>query len=412
MRRKTPAMKLIRLLTIPVFMAALTAAAQAPSRWAQPAAALAGQIADLLGPGQVRVTLRNLSTIPADQLPAIQGLIEQDLKARGIVGSGDESANTLRITLSESASERLWVAEIVEGKDVQVAMVHLDRDQPHPAAPSAGSITLHKQILATLPSPILSVLELPGSLITLEPENVVVYTRAGDGWHEQNRLAVGLRRPLPRDPRGMLVLHADGAGFDAYLPGTHCTGSRSIAPYTTGWSLDCRDSDDPWPILQNSAVAGPSLRAFYNAGCNYFTGIVTPNLPVDLPPFYAAALVPRAAGGVAMLIGGIAGKAQIIDNNTLKPIAGTRDWGSDFAALSSGCGAGTQIVASGSGTAASDSLRAYELPALEAVPASDPLAMDGTITALSSSPDGKSLLVITQTSANQYEVDRVTANCN
>ena len=41
----------------------------------------------------------------------------------------------------------------------------------------------------------------------------------------------------------------------------------------------------------------------------------------------------------------------MVDNGALKPVTGTRDWGSDFAALHSGCGAGTQIVASGSGEA-------------------------------------------------------------
>ena len=60
----------------------------------------------------------------------------------------------------------------------------------------------------------------------------------------------------------------------------------------------------------------------------------------------------------------------MVENGALKTVAGTRDWGSDFAVLHSGCGAGTQVIASGSGEAANDSLRAYELPAQEAVPVS------------------------------------------
>ncbi len=43
-----------------------------PSQWEQPAAALADQIADLLGPGQAHLTIRNLSSIPADEIPAIR----------------------------------------------------------------------------------------------------------------------------------------------------------------------------------------------------------------------------------------------------------------------------------------------------------------------------------------------------
>jgi len=93
-------------------------------------------------------------------------------------------------------------------------------------------------------------------------------------------------------------------------------------------------------------------------------------------------------------------------------VTGTRDWGSDFAVLHSGCGAGVQVIASSSGEAANDSLRAYELPALEAVPASEPLAMDGTVTALWTAPDGKSVLAMVRNAANEYEVDRVTALCN
>jgi hypothetical protein len=60
----------------------------------------------------------------------------------------------------------------------------------------------------------------------------------------------------------------------------------------------------------------------------------------------------------------------------------------------------------------SDSLRGYDMPALEAVPASPPLAMEGTVTAMWTAPDGKSVLAVVRKAANQYEVDRVTALCN
>jgi hypothetical protein len=176
--------------------------------------------------------------------------------------------------------------------------------------------------------------------------------------------------------------------------------------------VNCHESDDPWPILTANTPNGPvTIKAFYNAARNYFTGVVTPSLGVDLSPFYSAALVPRASGP-ALLIGGIDGKVQILEGTSLKPVSGTRDWGSDFATLNSGCGAGVLVIASGSGAAASDSLRAYDLPAQEAVAASAPLAMDGTVTALWAAPDGKSVYAVVRGAADQYEVDRVTASCN
>jgi hypothetical protein len=133
---------------------------------------------------------------------------------------------------------------------------------------------------------------------------------------------------------------------------------------------------------------------------------------VDLPPFYSGTTVPRPAGGAALLIGGIDGKVQLVENGALWQVAGTRDWGSDFAVLHSGCGAGAQIIASGSGEAQHDSLRAYELPALEAVTASAPWAVEGTVTALESAADGKSVFAVVRKANDQYEVDRVTALCN
>jgi len=191
---------------------------------------------------------------------------------------------------------------------------------------------------------------------------------------------------------------------------------------TGDWSMRCRESDDPWPIAQASTPQAPapanpaessvSLKGFYNAARDYFTGVVTPSVDVDVPPFYSAAVIPRPASAVALLIGGIDGKVQLTEGGALKPVSGTRDWGSDFAVLNSGCGTGAQVLVSGSGEAASDSLRAFELPAQEAIPASAPLAMDGTVTALWTAPDGKSVFAVVRGAADQYEVDRVTTSCN
>jgi hypothetical protein len=103
---------------------------------------------------------------------------------------------------------------------------------------------------------------------------------------------------------------------------------------------------------------------------------------------------------------------QIIENGTMRSVAGTRDWGSDFAVIRSGCGAGTQLIASSSGEAVNDSLRAFEIPALEAIPTSGPLTLAGTATALWTAQDGKSAIVVVRDAAGEYEVDRVTALCN
>jgi hypothetical protein len=414
------AMKFIWLVAM-TFGLAAAAAHAAPGPWEQPAAALADQISAVLGPGQAHLTIRNLSSIPAEEIPSIQRLLVQDLKTHGITAAGADSANSIRVSLSESAKQRLWVAEIGEGNQAQVAIVRLGPTQAQHAAAAEG-LTLLRQQLFDANEPVLAALETNAGLAVMDDEGIEVYAKSAGAWVLERRFPFAARNSLPRDPRGILISAADGNGFTAMTAGEQCAGSYApqsapVAHPGDGWTVQCHASDDPWPIVSDPAAdniaagGAPLLSAFYNSARNYFTGVVAPAPGVDLPAFYSAVLIPRAVGSAALLMGGIDGKVQLVENGALKPIAGTRDWGSDFATIQSGCGTGPQIIASGSGQAASDSLRAYELPALDAVPASAPLAMEGTITALFAAPDGKSVLAVVRNAVNEYEVDRVTASC-
>ena len=421
-------MKLIWLVAavVTALIGMAASAAPAPSQWEQPAAALAEEIAGILGPGQARLTIRNLSTVSSDEIPAIRRLLEQELKARGVLTSGAESANAIRVTLSENMRERLWVAEVVEGNETRVTMVRVEPGTAPQSQPKSG-LALRKQVVITTNEAVLAALEIAGGLVTVQPEEIVIYGHAAEGWREQKRVGIGQKKPLARDPRAVIFLTPDSNGFEAFVADMACAGSLEHTSPPADWTVLCRESDDPWTIVQppvtqtGSATQGTAtqmdvsvtpMKAFYNSARNYFTGVVNFSLGADLPPFYSAAQIIRTASSAPLLIGGIDGKIQILEGSALKPVAGTRDWGSDFAALHSGCGAGMQIVVSGSGEAASDSLRAYELPAQEAVPASASLAMDGTVTALWTAPDGNSVFAAVRGAADQFEVDRVTALCN
>jgi hypothetical protein len=398
-------------------------AVQTPSQWSQPAAELAAQIADIVGPGQVEVTIRNISTIQASEIPSIRKLIEQDLKAHGVLASGTESANSIRITLSENARERLWVAEVMEGSETHVAMVHVDASRASVSIADARMVLRRERIAGLFNrvggvvrnDPILAASEINGHFLLIYPDRISIFSSTAGGWAETNTLMTD--RKLTRDLRAELVANTDGGRFAAYTPGAQCIGSYSLPmPGSTtdsGWSVRCHASDDPWPVYQSGDASGAMpLKAFYNSARDFFTGVVTPGIGVDLPPFYAAGIIPRAAGGAALLITGIDGNVQLIENGAMRSVAGTRDWGSDFAVMRSGCGAGTQVIASSSGEAISDSLRAFEIPALGALPVSSSLTLNGTVTALWTAQDGKSVFAVVRNAAGEYEVDRVTALCN
>lgn len=406
-------------------------AAWAASPWEQPAGQLAEQVAALLGPGQAQLIVNNRSMLAPADVTGIRRLLEQDLRAHGIESSTAESANLIRVTLSENARERLWVAEVVEGNRTQVVMVHLDRESPVTRPAEASLILEKKRVWSSLDastptnqSPVLAALETQAGLIVLEQEEIIILSKTAAGWHEEkrfrldaNRLDVNndTRRPSSRDSHGVLTPASDGSGFIAFTAGTECSGTYtpptvSSEPYGE-WSVHCRASDDPWPV-----TGGPiAVKAFYNSARNYFTGVVTPSLGVDLTPFYTLAVLPRStaiAGSSdrpAILVNSVDGKTLLAEGGSLKAVSGTRDWGSEFAAIHTGCGPGAQIVASSSGEAINDSLRAYDLPAQEAVAASAPLEMGGTVTALWTAPDGAWAVI--RKNNNEYEVDRVTALC-
>ena len=415
-----------------LFILLTGARARATTPWEKPAAQLAEQIAAILGPGQAQLAIGNRSTIATADVAAIRRLLEQDLHTHSIEISVTESANQIRVTLSENVRERLWVAEVAEGNQRQVAMVRIDRETLSTAAAAAGLVLRKERIWSSLEvsspttrqtdEPVLAALETRAGLVVLKQDEIVLLAHTDSGWQEQKRFSFQRQHGLPRDPRGLLAPTADGSGFTAYTAGMQCSGNNTM-PIDNGgrygeWTVHCHESDDPWPVMSrtsstdNSESGSTEVKAFYNTARNYFTGVVTPNQGAELVPFYSAAMIPRPASNrPALLLSGIDGKVQIAEGSSLKPVSGARDWGSDIATLHSGCWTGAQIVASSSGEAINDSLRAYDLSAQEAVAASTPLEMGGAVMALWTAPDGTSTWTVVRKSSNEYEVDRVSALC-
>jgi len=384
-----------------------------------------------LGPGLVNLTLHNVSSIPTDQLPVIRRMLEEDLKSSGISFTSSEGVNAVRVTLSENPAGGLWVAEIVEGNDTRVVMLSVN---PAPAESVAArpGVALHREVIfrssdlhwksGSQAAPILAIAQAGSDLVVLTPEKVAVFAKSAQGWSELDGADVG---PVPagsRDPRGLVIPSVDGSSFTAFAPGAMCSGESiaSTAGAQESWNLRCHAGDDPWPLVQagiGQTGTAQSIRAFYNAGRDYFTGVVTAALGTNLPPFYTAALLPGRASGTALLLEATDGRVLVAENGQLRPVAGARDWGSDFAVISSACDAPAHVLVSSSGDGSSDSLRAFALPALEAAPVSDPLLLGGAAMALWPAPDAKSAMVVVRKAQQPghdagYEVDRVSESCN
>jgi len=380
----------------------------------QPVADLAKQIASIAGPGPAKLTLRNLSSLSPEELPGIRKMLERDLRSYGVRVSDADSATTIRMTLSENTTGGLWVAEVQEGTEVHVVMISVSLRRPNETQMGVG-ITLRKSLTWQQQEPVLDTLTVQSAdsrrMLVLEPRRLVSYGMVAGSWTKEQEFVITHGRPFPRDMRGRL-LEGQGHLFYAYLPGVLCTGDQSEKLL----AVSCSDSDDPWPLSETSGAQNTvPQKAFYNATRNYFTGVLAPGFAMQLPPFSDSTIFPRS-NGMAMLFNGIDGKVVMVENNMMKSVTGTRDWGSDLVSIRSGCGSGIQVLVSASGAAPMDSVRAYEIPGREAVPVSPPLALEGPVMALRPSQDGTAATLVVRTGTRgqtqRYEVYRVSALCN
>ena len=376
------------------------------------------QIAAILGPGQAHLTIRNLSTIPNDEIPAIRRLLVQDLKAHGVMLAGAESAN---IDSRDAERERARAAsgwpkwsKAIKHRWRWWIWDRFNRSR-RPTDRAALMLAERSRFLTSHGSGAAVWQRQPAGLVVLERIADRFCSRTQPGWlQRQKRVTIDeaaswreIREEFLHGRRRRRWIRSIGSGNRVRWQLSPPAANARATGRHSGM-----DSDDPWPIAHEPwrsslpPIRAPDgqlhAKAFYNSVARL---LHRSGYAEHRRRSAAVLLRPRSfrvpPARARLLIGGIDGKVQMAENGALKAVAGTRDWGSDFAALHSGCGAGTQVIASGSGEAASDSLRAYELPALEAIPASAPLAMDGTVTALWTAPDGKSVLAVVRNAANR-----------
>jgi hypothetical protein len=269
----------------------LVASAALAADWRRPEAQLAEKIAAITGPGVVALEVTNRSSISAAELEVIRRGLADALANSGVrISQPDQAAATVRVTLSESMQNYVWVAEIQQGTNpASVAII----DTPHPDSAvnpqPAFPLTLHATPLVSQPYPILDAAMLEGNprrMLALGENAVTVYEFKDGHWQQGQSLAISHDRPFPRDVRGRIVLRKDHL-FDAYLPGLICR-SANASPLT----LNCLRSDDPWPLQTDDFV----VSGFFAPARNFFTGALVPGIgqQKSAPALYAAAARPRS----------------------------------------------------------------------------------------------------------------------
>ena len=388
---------------------------------------LAHKIAAAAGPGAFALAVTNRSSLDEKSVREVRSALEAELHVEGVHSAKAEQAiGTVEVVLSESLREYVWTAEIVIGADEKkVALVALPRPTTGTAFTPALPIALKATRMFAQESPILDValvdvvggyrpIVLGDGVVSvyrqqgLNPAGNSIGTSTGNSigrWELEVSLPVAHSRTFPRDLRGRLLLRRDHL-FDVYLPGTACRSTtNAVSPLT----LVCNDTDDPWPLTSYD----DGVRAFFAASRNFFTGALSPGIGKisNVPSFYSAGEFQRA-GYKLWAFAAVDGSLHLVDGMTDQLVRGGK-WGSDLAAVHSGCGSGTQLLISDAGSPERDSLRAFEIPDRDPVAVSSALEFEGQVVALWPETNGNSATaIVKRKDTGWYEAYRVSISCS
>jgi hypothetical protein len=402
-------------------------AASAATDWNTPEQNLARKIAAVTGPAPISVTFENRSSLGKRESDVVINGLSSAMLALGLrFVAAEQASASLAISLSENATSYVWTAQIhPRGGGPVVAIVSSPRPEGS-AATEAVPLSLRKIPLFGQDQPILDVTVLeeasaPTRIAVLDPEGISWYRMQNSQWQPEQKLLITHTQPWPRDLRGRLVLTPDHS-LAAYLPGVLCTTEAAFS------RLNCRPSDDPWPLLSGELSATmpafpdpgiasgastvlPTTRAFFAPTRNFFTGVLTPAVGKfnTVPRFFSAALLPRENQAL-WLFASTDGYVYIIDGAS-DQIANFA-WGSDLASVKTSCGAGWQVLASSPGEQTNDSIRAYEFPEHDPAAVTRDIELGGRLTALWTESRGDTAVVVSwNQDTGTYEAFRLAIAC-
>jgi hypothetical protein len=352
-------------------------------------------------PSSLAVSFQNVAQVPGDLQEAVQNAIFAGLRNAGVrVVKPEMAVAEVKIIFSEDWQGYVLIAMIHQGPSQQLVMKRFPRGERNVAS-RAPVLTLRKSTVWQQDEPILDFYADNQNLVVLEPTEVAMYSNDSGQWRQRYTLAINHSQTWPRDLRGRL--HISGFQMTASLPGTLCSGSLSPP------SLDCRSSDDPWPLEPGQLVA------FYSARRNFFNGILAgPSAGASVIPFFSGATWP-IGDQRQWLFAGTDGHTRLYQRDLSAPAAVFNGWGSNLAVIHSGCGSGWQVLAS----APADNIHPDALQALEAggrdlLPVSAAVDLPGAVSAMwTSGKNSESVNAVMQSPATgKYEAIVLTVSCN
>jgi len=362
---------------------------------------LARRTAAFAGRGSlVAITWHNLSSLDSAAAGLARAAFEGALQEAGVHLSDIAPAADLQITLSESASQFLLVAEATKGDERQVWVASWKRSAP--GAQASTGVVLEKKLVWEQEEQILDVAFPAAGMLVLAPSKVTLYARTNDKWEIREAVSLSPPKPWPRDLRGRI--RVNGKTFQTFLPGMVCSGATEPALV-----VDCRPADEPW-VLESGSHA--LMLANFAASRNYFDGRVVTQSGArkTVPAFFSAASV-EDQGRTLWLLAALDGRTQILDA-ALVPVGAVSGWGSDIAGTDARCATGSQVLATRAGDRdQADSIQAFGITNGAAAALSTAADLPGPAMALWPSGGTSAVAVVRDLRSGKYGAYVVTVVC-
>jgi hypothetical protein len=346
----------------------------------------------------VAITFQNLSSLSPETQDALQNAILNGFRSANVkVVKAEQSVAAVHITFSEDWQGYVWIASIQQGTASQMVIKKLPRQQ-RAQSTHATTLTIRKISVWQQESPILDFYQDNQNLLVLESGQLALYSSDSGNWRPRQTLGIPHQNPWPRDLRGRLEVR--GGEINVFLPGERCSGRLSPP------SLDCRASDDPWPI-------GEGLVAFFNPRRNFFSGLLAGQSGgASVSPFFSGATW-QSGDQRVWLFTGTDGHARLFQNDLASSVATFNGWGSTMAPVHSICGSGWQVLTSSpADSTRPDSVQAVEISGREALPVSAPVDLAGTVEALWTAGNYSQVVNgVLQSQSGKYEAFTLTVIC-
>jgi hypothetical protein len=350
---------------------------------------------------ELRLTCEAISEQDAGLLPEIRSLLSTGLRRRGFVLVESDTALHVAVTLSRSLHGRILLAAIHDPSGDRIAIVSLTSlDFGSGEEPA---LLLKSRLLWESDKPILDVaVHQAAALLVLTAEEVLLLEKAEERWMEVKRAPVRMGERPSRDLRGRL--HVSGSSVVAHLPGTICSGNllgELVA--------HCEPSPASWPLLYRTGSV--IFRGFPAASRNYFDGrLQTPGrVNVSIPPFLSVAALGDREEEEGWAVVGTDGRLRLYDAE-FHWLGSIDRWAAEVTSLRPDCGPLVLAVRPEEG---GDKLQAFRFQGARPRAEGAPLGLPGAVTALWSSADGESAVIVVRDPENgRYEAHELEVDCN